>query len=177
MAVCLFILGSEARHDYIRTKSSDDPHDVSKNLVMIPEAQCLFSRFRKSEIGCSREKLLGMIDASRVEQFLCSNNAEPLAQFGSEQILTAVPARNRKISSVVKRTVRPKRHQICVFVIGMRRDVKHAAKHVKLLQRQLNFAGIHLFWRQQWRRIGGIGRARSEEHTSELQSRLHLVSR
>ena len=74
-----------------------------------------------------------MIDASRIEQFLCSNNAEPLAQFRTDQILAAVPARNRKISGVVKRTVRPQRHQICVFVIGVSRDVKNAAKHVELL--------------------------------------------
>jgi hypothetical protein len=74
-----------------------------------------------------------MIDASRIEQFLCSNNAKPLAQFRADQILAAVPARNRKISAVVKRTVRPERHQICVFVIGVRRDVKNAAKHVELL--------------------------------------------
>ena len=74
-----------------------------------------------------------MVDASRIEQFLCSNNAEPLAQFRADHILAAVPARNRKISGVVKRTVRPERHQICVFVIGMRRDVKNAAKHVELL--------------------------------------------
>ena len=73
------------------------------------------------------------------------------------------PARNRKISGVVKRAVRPERHQICVFIIGVRRDVKNAAKHVELLQCELNLAGIHLFWRQQRRRIGGMGRARDSE--------------
>src|SRR5215216_2236633 len=129
----LIIIGTEARHDYIRPEIPNDPHDVSKNFVMIPEAHCLFRRFRKSEIGGTREELLRMIDASRVEQFLRSNNAEPFAQFWSEQILTAVSARNREISGVVKRTVGPERHQICVFVIGMRRDVKNASKDVELL--------------------------------------------
>src|SRR5437763_15983430 len=133
MTVPFLILGTEARHHYVRPEIPDDPHDVSKNFVVIPEAHCLFSRFRKPEVGCSREELSCMVDASRIEQFLCSNNAEPLAQFWTDQILTAVPARNRKISAVIKRTVRPERHQMRIFVVRMRRDVKNAAKHVELL--------------------------------------------
>jgi hypothetical protein len=163
MAVRLLILGTEARHHYIRSEIPDDPHDVSKNFVVIPEAHCLFSRFRKSEIGCSREELLRMVDASGIQQFLCSNNAEPLAQFRADQILAAVPARHRKISGVVERTVRPERHQVCVFVIRMRRDVKNAAKHVELFQCQLHLAPIHLFRRQQRRHVGAICRASDGE--------------
>src|SRR5947199_985444 len=109
MAVRLFILGTEARHHYIRSEIPDDPHDVSKNFIVIPEAHCLFGRFGKPEVGCSREELLRMVDASRIEQFLRSNNAEPLAQFRTDQILAAVPARNRKISAVVNQTVPPQR--------------------------------------------------------------------
>src|SRR6266705_1224783 len=127
MTVRFLILGTEARHDYIRPEIPDDPHDVSKNFVVIPEAHCLFSRFGKPEVGCSREELLRMVDASRIEQFFCSNNTKPLAEFRADQILSTVPARNRKVSGGVKRTVRPERHPICVFVIGMRRDVKNAA--------------------------------------------------
>src|SRR5437773_12346761 len=133
MAMRQLILGTEARHHYIRSEIPDDPYDVSKDFFVIPKAHCLVSRFRKSEVRCSREELLRMVDASRIEQFLCSNNAEPLAQFRTDQILTAVPARNRKITGVVKRNLRPQCHQICVFVIGVRRDVKNAAKHVELL--------------------------------------------
>src|SRR5512132_1171347 len=110
MAVRLLILRTEARHHYIRSEIPDDPHDVSKNFVVIPYAHRFVSRFGKPEVGCSREELLRMVDASRIEQFLNSNNAEPLAQFRTDQILAAVPARNRKISGVVKRTVRPQRH-------------------------------------------------------------------
>src|ERR1700756_2502312 len=133
MAMRLLILGAEARYDYIRSEIPDDPHDVSENFVVVPDAQRFVSRLRKSEIDRPREELLGVVDASRIEQFLCANNAEPLAQFGSEQILAAVPARNRKISAVVKRAVRPQCHEICVFVVGVRRDVQNVAKHVELL--------------------------------------------
>src|SRR5205809_7113937 len=101
MAVRLLILGTEARHHYVRPEIPDDPHDVSKNFVVIPEAHCLFSRFRKPEIGCSREELLCMIDASRIEQFLSSNNAEALVQSRTAQVLPPAPARIRKASGLV----------------------------------------------------------------------------
>ena len=163
MAVRLFILGAEARYHYVRPEIPDDPHDVSKNFVVIPDAQRFVSCLRKPEIDRPREELPAVVDASRIEQFLCSNNAKAFAQFGSEQILAAIPTGNRKISAVVKRAVRPERHQICVFIIGMRRDVKNAAKHVQLLQCELNLARIHLLWRQQRRRLGGIRHARDGE--------------
>src|SRR5256885_10162360 len=76
MAVCLFILGTEARHYHIRSEIPDDPHDVSKNLIVVPDAHALFGRLRKPEIDCSCEELFGVVDASRIEQFLCSNNTE-----------------------------------------------------------------------------------------------------
>ena len=102
MAMCLFILGTEARHYHIRSEIPDDPHDVSKNFVVTPDAHRFVSRLRKPEIDRSCEELPGVIDAPRIEQFLCSNNAEPLAQFRADQILAAVPARHRKISGVVQ---------------------------------------------------------------------------
>src|SRR4029453_11052408 len=128
MPMRFLILGTEARHHYIWSEIPDYPHDVSKNFVVIPDAHRFVGRLRKPEIERSREELPGVVDTSGVEQFLCSNNAEALPQFGSQYILAPVPARDRKISGVVKRSVRPKRHEICVFVVGVRRDVKNAAK-------------------------------------------------
>src|SRR5262245_3211064 len=105
MAMGLVILGTEARRYYIRPEFSDDPHDVSQNFVVIPDVQRFLGCLGKPEIERSREELLRMIDTSRVEQFLCSNDAEAFAQFGSQYVLTSVAASNRKISRVVKRTI------------------------------------------------------------------------
>src|SRR3954462_13345800 len=100
MTVRLLILGTEARHDDIRLEIPDYPHDVGKNFVVTPDAQRFVSRFREPEISGSCEELPRVVDASRVEQSLCSNNPEPFAQLRSDQILAAVPARHRKISGV-----------------------------------------------------------------------------
>ena len=79
MAMRELILGTEPRYQHIRSKIPDDPHDVSKNFVTIPDAQRFVSRLRKSEIDRPCEELLPVVDASRIEQFLCPNNAKALA--------------------------------------------------------------------------------------------------
>src|SRR6266478_258123 len=99
-----------------------------------------------------------MIESARGEQFLRSNNAKTLAQFRSDQILTAISARHRKISRLVKRTVRPQRHQICVFIIGMGREVEDPAEDIEFLQGELNLATTHRLGKYR-RRISRVGRA------------------
>src|SRR5437588_6309617 len=145
MTVRQMILRTEASHDDIRSKPPDHPNHIGKNLVVIPDPQGLLRRLGESEINRSREKLLAMIESPSGEQFLRSNNAETLAQFRSDQILTAISARNRKISRLVKRTVRPQRHQICVFIIGMGSEVEDPAKHIEFLQGELDLATTHRF--------------------------------
>src|ERR671925_461543 len=98
MAMCLLILRTKACYNHVRLEFPDDPHDVSKDFVVIPDAQRFVSRLRKSEIDRPCEELPGVVDTPCIEQFLCSNNAKALAQFGSEQILAAVATRNREIS-------------------------------------------------------------------------------
>src|SRR5689334_14600900 len=102
MAVGLLILRTEARHYHIGAEIPDHPHHIGKNFIVTPNVQCFVSRFRKPEIDRSREELAGMVDATRIEQFLCSNNAESLTQFRADNILAAVATRDRKISGIVK---------------------------------------------------------------------------
>src|ERR1700757_974104 len=107
MAVRLLILGTEARYDHIRSEIPNDPHHISENFVVIPDPQRLISRLGKTEIDRSGKELLSVIDASRIDQLFRSNNTEPLPQFRTEQVLAAVSARDREVSGVVERTVRP----------------------------------------------------------------------
>src|SRR5437763_733807 len=58
MSVSQLILRTKTSHHYIRPKLSNHPNHVGKNLVVIPDPQGLLCRLGKSEIDCSREKLL-----------------------------------------------------------------------------------------------------------------------
>src|ERR1044071_5139734 len=98
MAMRLVILGAEARHYHIRPEIPDDPYDVSKNFVAIPDVKRLIGRLGESEIERTREELAGVVDTSRIEQFLRSNDAEPFTQFRSQYVLASVAACDRKIS-------------------------------------------------------------------------------
>ena len=110
---------------------------------MIPKSQRLLRIFGESKINCAGEELLPMIDPSRRQKFLRPDNAEFFAQLGAEKVLSAITARHRKITGIVKRSVRPKRNQRGVFVIRMRRQVKNAAEDIQLLEPKLNFARVH----------------------------------
>src|SRR5215471_7099111 len=101
MPMRLLILWTEARDYHIRSEIPNDPHDVGKNFVVIPNAHRFVGRFRKPEIERPREELSGVVNAARIDQFFCSNYTESLAQLRPQYILTSVTARNRKISGVV----------------------------------------------------------------------------
>ena len=67
------------------------------------------------------------------------------------QILAAIAAGEREVSGVVERPVCPISDQARVLIVRMRRNVKDAAEHVQLLERETNLRGIHRLWR-----LGGI---------------------
>src|SRR5207237_87566 len=113
------------------------------------------SAFRKAEIDRAREKLVAMIEPARGEKFLGANHTEARAQLGPDQVLAAIAARDGKIRGVVKRTVRPERHEVRVLIIRMRGDVEDAAEHIQFLERELNFRGVHWRRKHRWRWIGG----------------------
>ncbi len=88
-----------------------------------------------------------MVNAPRIEQFFCSNGT-PRRSPSSGPIKFWPPSpRVTERIAIVERSVCPKRHEICVFIIWMRRNVKNTTKHVELLQCELYLASIHLLGR------------------------------
>ena len=84
-----------------------------------------------------------VINSPRGEQFLGPDQTEFFAQCGAKKILSAIAARYRKITRIVKRSVGPKRNQRGVFVIRVRSQIQNAAEDVQFLKSQLNFARVH----------------------------------
>jgi len=144
------IFRAKTGYDDVRPKAPDHPDDVRKDFVVIPKSQRLLGIFGEPKINCAGKELLPMIDPSRRQKFLRPDNAEFFAQLGAEKVLPAITARQRKITGIVKRSVRPKRNQRGVFVIRVRRQVKNAAEDIQLLEPKLNFARIHCIGKERW---------------------------
>src|SRR5437868_2122990 len=167
MAVRFVIVRAEARNDDVWFPAANCPDDVGENLVPIPDAQRFGGALRKTKIDGAGKELLGMIEASSGEKLLSADDAKALAQLGPDQVLPAVAARDRKVGSLVKRAVRPERHQVRVLVIRMRRDVEDAAEHIHLLERELNLGRVH--WRRKTsrRRFDGAKRRCAHEQNAQ----------
>ncbi len=168
MAVGGVILEGETRHDDVGPKFTDHPNRVGENLLTIPDAQGFTDRLRESEVVRPGEELLAVIDPPRGQKFLRADDAELLAQLRSDQVLAAIAARHREIRRIVKRAVRPIRDQPGILVIGMRRDVEHAAEHIQLFEREPNLRRVHRIRR--FGRANSSGQTQAEVHQQRGQS-------
>ena len=55
--------GGKARNKHIRSKLTDDTHNIGQHLIAIPDAECFTVIFGKSEVDGPREKLLAAVNA------------------------------------------------------------------------------------------------------------------
>ena len=144
---------------------------------MIPKSQRLLRIFGESKVNCAGEELLPMINPSRRQKFLRPDNAEFFAQLWAEKVLSAITARQRKITGIVKRSVRPKRNQRGVFVIWVRRQVENAAEDIQFLKPKLNFARVHCIGKERRYRGHGVncakeGRTGDDKALNDARSQL-----
>ena len=107
-----------------------------------------------AKIHRAGEKLLAAVQPPRGQQFLGADDAQFRAEFRAENVLPAVAAIDRKISGAVMASAREEGDELRVLVVGMRRDVKHAAERVEIAQVLQN-------GRRRWRpgNLGGAGKA------------------
>ena len=143
MSVGLVVVRTETRDDNIGPKAPDHPDDVRQDLVAIPNPQRLRGIFRETEVDRAGEELPTMIEAARGQELMRPDEAELFAQFRTDQILAAIAAGDAKIRGFIKRAVRPQRHQVRVFVVGMRGDIEDAPKHIQFLERELDLRRVH----------------------------------
>src|ERR1035437_144744 len=127
-------LGGKAIDDHVGMKFADDANDVGQYLLPVPNVERLAIVFGKSKINRAGEKLAATVEAAGGEQFLGARHAKLVPQFRAENILTTVPARHGKISRAIIPTTRKIGDELCVFVVGMRREVEHAAHFAKAAQ-------------------------------------------
>ncbi len=109
------------------SKITNGPNYVFHNLILFPKTQRFFRVFRIAKIVSTCKTLLTTICAACCKQFLSTNNTKELSNFGTYQILTAVTTRKRKITCSCVYLIGEIRDHCCVFIIGMRCEIKRRA--------------------------------------------------
>ena len=117
----------KARHDHVRTKLPDDPHDVAQHLPPIPEPQCLLGRFGIAEVDRAGEELDAAVELARLEQFLGAGHAELGVELGADLVLPAVAPRQRKVAGAVAARPGEVGDQVRVLVIRVGGDVQQSS--------------------------------------------------
>src|SRR5271167_4827568 len=126
--------GRKTRDEHVWPKLPDDPHHVAQYLLPVPNSQGLAIILGKTEINCPRKELPAAINASSGEQFLRANHSNLVANFRAEHILTTIAARKRKVGCAVISAPGEIGDQFGIFIVGMRRDIEHAAHFAEAVQ-------------------------------------------
>src|SRR5580692_1055787 len=126
--------GRKTRDEHVWPKLPDDPHHVAQYLLPIPNSQSFAIILGKTEINCPRKELSAAINATSGEQFLGANHADLIAEFRAEHILTTIAARKRKVARAVISPPGEIGDQFSIFIVGMRRNVEHAAHFAEAVQ-------------------------------------------
>jgi len=140
--VAAFAGRREARDDHVGLKAADVPDDVGQDGVVSPDLQRLVRTLREAEIERAREELFAAVDAARVEQLLRAEDAEELAFFVADEVLSAVAARHRQVGGAQQALVREVGDQRGVVVVGMRGDVHCASEDRQFPELELEFCSV-----------------------------------
>ena len=124
---------------------------------------------RESEIDGAREELLRAVDLARRQQLLRANDAELRALFGTDQVLPAFTARQRKVRRAHVPSAREVGEHRGALVVGVRGDVQYRAQFIQLVQRFFEFgrAGEGALCRK--------GSHRHEQHGTQKESNSEIT--
>jgi hypothetical protein len=127
---------AEAQDDHVGTEAPDHPDHIAENFFAAPFLETFLGRFGESEIDGAREELFRAVDTPGREQLLGTNDAELVALFGADEVLTAFASRQREVAGAHFSTTRQIGEQCGVFVVGMRGNHEHAADDVEAIERK-----------------------------------------
>src|SRR4029450_10818770 len=124
----------KARQNHVRPEDPDDPHAVREDGVLAPDPERLAIVLGVSEVTRAREELLASVEATCGEQLLGARYPERLAELRAEEVLAAIATREGQIGGSIATAPRQVRDDMRVLVVGMRRDIEHAAERAEALQ-------------------------------------------
>src|SRR5689334_11071579 len=88
----------KTQDDHVGPETPDGPDYVGKDAVVPPLRERFRGCFGVAEIDGAAEELLCTVNPASGQQFLRADQAEQIALLGSDQVLPALPASERKIT-------------------------------------------------------------------------------
>src|ERR1700693_4440610 len=98
MSVAAFARRREARDADVGMQAGEVPPHIGQDGVVAPNGERFLRRLRVAEVDGPCEVLLASVDAPRGEKLLRAEDAEQLALFVADEVLSAVAARHRQVA-------------------------------------------------------------------------------
>ena len=130
--------------DHIRPEHPDHAYHIAQHFLLPPLLETLLRALAVAEVHRTGEELLTAIDAPCFEQLLRADDAQRVAQFGADQVLSTIAACEAEVAGADLPAIAQPGDQTRVLIIGMRRDVKHTAQHIELLHLVQDLGGVGL---------------------------------
>src|SRR5262249_45220565 len=135
--VAMAVAGSaaEAAGQDIGAKSTDGAHNIGQGNVMpVPFVECFFRGLGEAEVHHAAEALIYAVILIRLKQLQGAQDAQLVRALGSELVLAAFAARDRKQQGGPAFAASLERKHAAVFVVGMRYDLHQTAGGFELGQ-------------------------------------------
>src|ERR1035437_251358 len=135
MAVAVLWRSGETRDHNQRSKRAYGPNGVACNDLFIPFLFRLSESFRKSVVIGPRKVLFGPVERAGLQEFLGTDHTERFKQLRTDNILSTVTARQRKICRASVFASGKICEQRRIFVVRMSTDHHHARRRLNAFQK------------------------------------------
>ena len=169
MAVAGMHAAKIVNHD-VWSKGADDAHHIREDLIA-PNFFCLLRSFREAEIFSAGEKKLYAVAARGGQELLRSNQSKLRTLLGTQHVLAAFPASERKQGDIGMQAAREVGEHGGGFVVGVRGDVQDAGGDTRTVNGFDGFVEARAGARSgcELREERGCGKKREDGNCESLQ--------
>ncbi len=157
LSVSISRRSAERRDDDVGPELANDPDHVPEQVLARPEGECLVRALRVPVVERPREELLPPVQAPRRHELTRSYHAQTLEELRTDQVLSAIAARERQIRGLRSPPPRERRQETGVLVVRMSADQEHTLHAVHLPEQQAGRDGtrtVHRLGDELRRRYG-----------------------
>ena len=110
--------------DHVGLPLANGPYHVAQNIVAIPGLESFGRIFGKPKIVGAGEHLFAPVNPPGGQQFLGTQQTQQLPNFGANQVLSAIPTRERQVSHVGLALIGEIRDKQGIFIVGVCSNVQ-----------------------------------------------------
>src|SRR2546426_5393773 len=128
LAVAVARRAREDRHHDLRPEPPDHVQHVGQQRVARPEPKRFLGRLGVPEIERAGEELAGAVELASGEELLGADDSKLGAELRADQVLAALPARERQVGGLHAHATGQEREELRVLIVGVGETEEHTSE-------------------------------------------------